>query len=45
MKKSKKEGDTTSDWSAFEAGSKKGKTKNRKEKQTLIAGFRIKDAG
>ena len=43
MKKSKKEGDTTSDWSAFEAGSKKGKTKNRKEKQTLIAGFRIKD--
>ena len=41
----KKGGETTSDWSTFETGSKKSKSKNRKEKKTLVAGFKIKDEG
>ena len=44
MSMNKKE-DVTSEWAAFETGSKKGRTKNRKEKQTLTAGFKIKDEG
>ncbi|WZN60439.1 HABP4_PAI-RBP1 domain-containing protein [Chloropicon roscoffensis] len=44
MSMNKKE-DVTSEWAAFESGSKKGRTKNRKEKQTLTAGFKIKDEG